>query len=57
MQQALMQFGGLSPSARDLGGQSPLRNFLGSKEHLDWVEIDQDAAKIRNVQDYTHTKN
>ena len=28
--------GGLSPSAGDLRSE-PLRKFLGSKEHLDWL--------------------
>ena len=32
-----MELGGLSPSEGDLGGQSPLRKFLGSKEYLDWL--------------------
>ena len=30
---------------------------LGSKKHLDRLEIDLSAAKIRTVQDYIHTKN
>ena len=30
-------------------GQSSLRKFLGSKEHLDWL-------KIRTVKDYMHQK-
>ena len=28
--------GGLSPLAGDLGAE-PLKKFLGSKEHLDWL--------------------
>ena len=31
--------------------------FLGSKEHLDWLKIDLNAAEISTVQDYKHTKN
>ena len=27
-------------------GQDPLRKLLGSKEHLDWLIIDSNAAKI-----------
>ena len=34
-----------------LRGQSTLRKFLGSKEHLDLLEIDLIAAKIITVQD------
>ena len=34
VQQALMEVGGLSPSEGD-----PLREFLGSKEYLDWLNI------------------
>ena len=37
-------------------GQSFLTKFLGSKEHLDWLKIDLDAAKISTVQDYKRTK-
>ena len=44
--------GALSPSAEVLG---TLRKFLGSKEHLDWLKIDLNAAKIIAVLDYkTH---
>ena len=32
--------------SRDVRGQSPIRKFLGSKEHLDWLIIDSNAAKI-----------
>ena len=31
-------------------------NFLGSKEHLNWLKTDLHAAKIITVQDYKHTK-
>ena len=41
--------GDLSPSAGVL--------FLGSKEHLDWLKIDLNAAEIITVQDYKCTKN
>ena len=33
-------------------GQSSLRKFLGSKEHLDWFKIDFNAAEITIVQNY-----
>ena len=49
--------GALSPSAEVLGGRAPLRKFLGSKEHLKWLKIDLNAAKVITVQDYKHTKN
>ena len=39
------------------GGQSPLRKFIGFKEHLDWFKIGLNAAKIIAVQDYKRTKN
>ena len=38
-------------------GQSPLRTFLGSKEHLDWLKIYSNVAKIITVSDYKCTKN
>ena len=38
------------------GGWSPLRKFLGSKEHLDWLKIGLDSAEIITVQDYKCTK-
>ena len=34
----------------------PLRKFLGSKEHLDWLKIVLNVAKIITVQDYKLTK-
>ena len=37
-------------------GQSSLRKFLESKEHLDGLKIDLNAAKIINVKDQTHKK-
>ena len=30
----------------------PLRKFLGSKEHLDWLKIDLNAAELIAIQDY-----
>ena len=33
-------------------GQSSLRKFLGSKEHLDLLKIDFDATEMITVQDY-----
>ena len=38
-------------------GRSPLRKYLGSKQHLDWLKIDLNAAEIITVQDYKRTKN
>ena len=35
---------------------SPVRTFLGSKEHLDWLKIDLNAVETRTVQDYIRTK-
>ena len=32
--------------SRDFTWQSPQRKLLGSKEHLDWLIIDSNAAKI-----------
>ena len=37
---------------REFRGRITLRKFLGSKEHLDWLKIDYNAAKITTVQDY-----
>ena len=45
------------PLSRGFRGWSPLRKFLGSKEHLDWLKIDLNAVEIRTVQDYIRTKN
>ena len=33
-----------------------LKILLCSKEHLDWLKIDLNVAKIITVQDYKHTK-
>ena len=49
--------GGSEPLNRGFRGWSPIRKFLGSKEHLDWLKIDLNTAKIRAVQGYMHTKN
>ena len=38
-------------------GQNALRKLSGSKEHLDWLKIDLNAAKIITIQDYKCTKN
>ena len=38
-------------------GQDPLRKVLGSKEHLDWLKLDLNAAQITTVEDYKRTKN
>ena len=42
----------MSLPARILGKQSPLRKFLGSKEHLDSLKIYLNAAQIITVQDF-----
>ena len=49
--------GGSEPLSRGFRGWSPIRKFLGSKEHLDWLKIDLNTAKIRAVQGYMRTKN
>ena len=38
-------------------GRSPLRKFLDSKERLNWLKIDLNAAEIITVQDFKRTKN
>ena len=40
---------GSEPLSRGFRGQSPLRKYLGSKEHIDWLKIDLNAVEIRNV--------
>ena len=40
------------PLSRGFNGWSPLRKFVGSKEHLDWLKIDSNAVEIRTVKDY-----
>ena len=37
---------GSEPLSRGFRGQSPLRKYLGSKEHLDWLKIDLNAVEI-----------
>ena len=51
--------GGLGGVLRPQGfrGQSTLRKFLGSKEHLDWLKIDLNVAETITVQDYKHKEN
>ena len=41
---------------RGFRGCSTVRKFLGSKEHLDWLDIDLNVAKTITVQDYKHKK-
>ena len=49
--------GGSESISQGFRGWSPLRKFLGSKEHLDWHKIDFNMVKIRTVQGYIRTKN
>ena len=35
----------------------PLRKFLGSKDHLNWLKIYLNAAEIITIQNYKHTQN
>ena len=49
--------GGSEPFSKGFRGWSPLRKFLGSKEHQDWLKIDLNVVEIRTVQDYICTKN
>ena len=44
------------PLSRRFKGWNPLRKYIGSKEHLDWLEIDLNTAEIRTVRDYIDTK-
>ena len=37
-------------------GWSPVRKFLDSKEHLNWLKTDLNAVETRTVQDYIRTK-
>ena len=39
----------LSPSNGVLGVKSPVRIFLDSEKHLDWLKIDLNAAEIITV--------
>ena len=45
--------GALNPSA----GDSPLKNFLGFNEHLDWLKTFLNAAETSTFEDYKRTKN
>ena len=38
-------------------GEKPPTNYVGSKEHLDWLKIDLNGAKIIAVPGYKGTKN
>ena len=44
------------PFSGSFRGRALVRKFLGSKEHLDWLKIDLNAAEIITVQDYKRTK-
>ena len=46
---------GCSEPPRGFRGLVPLRNFLGSNEHLDWLKINLNMAEIITVQDYKCT--
>ena len=35
----------------------PLRKFLGSEEHLNWLQINLNAAKVITIQDYKQAQN
>ena len=35
----------------------PLRKCLRSKEHLNWLKVDLNAAEIITIQDYEHAQN
>ena len=41
----------------DFRQRSILRGFLGFKEHLDWLTVDFNLAKIIIVEDYNNNKN
>ena len=48
--------GGVLRPSGGVRGQSALRKFLGSKEHLHWLKMDLNVAGIITVQDYKHTQ-
>ena len=50
------KLGSLGGTQQGFSGQSPLRKFLGCKEHLDWLKIDLNAVKTITVQDYKGKK-
>ena len=43
------------PLSKGFRWQSPLRKFLGSKEHLDWLKIGLNMAEIFTIRDYKRT--
>ena len=49
--------GGSEPLSRGFRGWRPLKKYLVSKEHLDWLKIDYNAVEIKTVQDYICSKN
>ena len=49
--------GTLSPSNGVLGAKSPVRIFLDSKEHLDWLKIDLNVTEIITVKTINAQKN
>ena len=48
--------GHCEPLSKGFKGRNPLRKFLGSKEHLDWLKIDLNVTEISTVEDYKHIK-
>ena len=49
--------GGVLRPPRGFRRQNPLGKYLAAKWHLNWLEIDLNAAEITTVQYYKHTKN
>ena len=47
--------GGSGGTLSSFRGQNPQIKFLGSKKHLDWLQIDLNAAKT-TAQDSMHKK-
>ena len=45
------------PRSVGFKGCSSKWNFLGYKEHLDWLKLDLNTAEIIIVQNYKRTKN
>ena len=43
------------PLSKGFRWQSPLRKFLGSKEHLDWLKIGLNMTEIFTIRDYKRT--
>ena len=54
-QRSWVVWGVLRPN-QGFSGQSTLRKFLGSKEHIDWLKIDLNAAELITVQNYKYKK-